>query len=93
MRRLLISLGLISSVLLGIPATSLAQNAVNQYPWCWELKAGGTRSCYYATWEQCHTEAFTRGGFCVQSPYYQPQAAVKQRAGVPPRHHRHLRLS
>lgn len=85
MRRLLISLGLVSSALLGTPATSLAQYAVSQYPWCWEVRGGGTRSCYYATWEQCHDEAFIRGGFCIPSPYYRPGAAVRLRG------HRHLR--
>lgn len=85
MRRLLISLGLVSSALLGTPAPSSAQYAVSQYPWCWEYKGGGPRSCYYATWEQCHEEAFIRGGFCVPSPYYRPRAAVRSRD------HRHLR--
>ena len=83
MRRLLISLGLVSSALLGTPATSSAQYAVSQYPWCWEYKGGGPRSCYYATWERCHLEAFYRGGFCIQSPYYRPPAAVRSRG------HRH----
>jgi hypothetical protein len=41
MCRLLISLGLVSSALLGTPATSSAQYAVSQYPWCWEYKGGG----------------------------------------------------
>ena len=85
MRRLLISVGLVSSALLGAPAASSAQYAVSQYPWCWEMRAGGTRSCYYATWEQCRDEAFIRGGFCVPSPYYRPRAAVRSRD------HRHLR--
>lgn len=85
MRRLLISLGLASSALLGTTATSLAQYAVSQYPWCWETRGGGTRSCYYPTWELCHDEAFIRGGFCIPNPYYRPQAAVRLRG------HRHLR--
>jgi hypothetical protein len=83
MRRLLISLGLVSLALLGTPATSSAQYAVSQYPWYWEYKGGGPRSCYYATWDQCHLEAFYRGGFCIQSPYYRPRPAVRARG------HRH----
>jgi Protein of unknown function (DUF3551) len=84
MNRLLTSLGLVFSALLGTPVTSLAQYAVSQYPWCWEIKAGGPRSCYYATWQQCQDEAFIRGGFCVPSPYYHPRDAVRLRD------HRHL---
>jgi hypothetical protein len=87
MRKFLISSGLVASVLLGTPATSLAQAAVSQYPWCFELGVGGARNCYYATWDQCHVEALTRGGFCVQSPYYHPPAAAP-RAQVSPRHRR-----
>jgi hypothetical protein len=83
MRRLLISLRLVCSASLGTPATSSAQYAVSQYPWCWEHKGGGARSCYYATWEQCNLEAFYRGGFCIPSPYYRQQPAVRSRG------HRH----
>jgi Protein of unknown function (DUF3551) len=78
MRRLLISLGLVSSALLGAPATSSAEDAHSKYAWCWE----GPRSCYYATWEDCQREIIGRGGFCIQSPYYHPQPAVRLR----PRH-------
>jgi Protein of unknown function (DUF3551) len=76
MCRLLISLGLVSSALLGTPATSSAEDAISKYPWCWE----GPRSCYYTTWEQCHREVLGRGGFCIQSPYYRPQSAVRSRS-------------
>jgi hypothetical protein len=93
MSKFLISLGLAASALLGLPATSLPQNAVSQYPWCWEYGIGGPQSCYYATWDQCHVEMVTRGGFCVQSPYYHPPGASAPRASVPARHHRHVQKS
>ena len=40
------------------------------YPWCLEYGIGGALSCYFSSYEQCWYEAYTRGGFCKQSPYY-----------------------
>jgi hypothetical protein len=57
------------------------------YPWCIQLSQGrgATRSCYYATWEQCYNDAFYRGGVCVPSLYYHPPAAQRSPG------HQHLR--
>jgi hypothetical protein len=87
MRKLSIFLVLVTAAVLVKPATSAAQGAVSQYPWCYERNFGGSRSCYYASYEQCQEEAFSRGGFCVRSPYYHPPAAGTPR--VRSRHHRH----
>jgi hypothetical protein len=85
MRGTMILLILVMAALLGRPTISTAQNAVSQYPWCLQ-RAAGPRSCYYASYEQCRDEALSRGGFCIQSPYYHGPAAG---AAVRPRHRRH----
>jgi len=90
MRRLLIWSAFAVAASFSTPTTSFAQTAISQYPWCWEMEVGGSRQCYFATWDLCHQEAFYRGGYCIQSPYYKPSpAAAVPRAAAPPRHRRH----
>ena len=70
MTRLSMSIVALVTALLVEDRTALAQSAYS-YPWCLERGIGGPRSCYYSSYEQCWNEAFTRGGFCKESPYYQ----------------------
>src|SRR5215470_11413105 len=71
---------LIASAALSCTAEgALAQAAALTYPWCGTN--GGGESCYYATLEQCRaTTAGGRGGRCIASPYYRPDAAVATRS-------------
>jgi hypothetical protein len=85
MTRLSISIFALATALLIADRSALAQQAVYRYPWCLERGIGGPRSCYYSSYEQCWQEAFTRGGFCTQSPYY--RGNQRQVPEVP----RHLR--
>jgi Protein of unknown function (DUF3551) len=88
MTRLSISILPLAAVLLVADRSAWAQQAVSRYPWCLERGIGGPRSCYYSSYEQCWQEAFTRGGFCTQSPYYRgnQDRLVGKEA---PRHRRH----
>ena len=85
--RLLISIVVLAAALLGAGRSVLAQSAYS-YPRCLERGIGGPRSCYYASYEQCRYEAFTRGGFCTQSPYYRRNQERLVGAEAP-RHRRH----
>jgi len=67
--RLLMSIFVLVTALLVADRSALAQSAYS-YPWCLERGIGGPLSCYYTSYEQCWNEAFTRGGFCKESPYY-----------------------
>ena len=69
MARLSISIFLLATALLVADWSALAQSAYS-YPWCLEYGINGPLSCYYKSYEQCYYEAFTRGGFCKESPYY-----------------------
>jgi Protein of unknown function (DUF3551) len=86
MARLMISIFALATALLVADRSALAQQAVSRYPWCLERGIGGPRSCYYSSYEQCWQEAFTRGGFCTQSPYYRGNQRQVPEA---PRHRRH----
>ncbi len=85
--RLLMSIFALVTALAVTDRSSFAQSAYS-YPWCLERGIGGPRSCYYSSYEQCRYEAFTRGGFCTQSPYYRgnQDRLVGTEA---PRHRRH----
>jgi hypothetical protein len=72
MTRPLISIFALAAALMVADRLALAQQAVSRYPWCLERGIGGPRSCYYSSYEKCWQEAFTRGGFCTESPYYLP---------------------
>jgi hypothetical protein len=78
---------LVATFLVAGRSVVLAQSAYS-YPWCLERGIGGPRSCYYASYEQCRYEAFTRGGFCTQSPYYRGNQDRLVGAEAP-RHRRH----
>jgi hypothetical protein len=89
MTRLMISIFALATALLVADRSALAQQAVSRYPWCLERGIGGPRSCYYSTYEQCWREAFTRGGFCTESPYFRPNQ--DRLVGNNVRHHRRQR--
>src|SRR6266404_4187522 len=78
--QLLMSIFVLVPALLVTDRSALAQSAYS-YPWCLERGIGGPRSCYYSSYEQCRYEAFTRGGFCTESPYYQKDQDRFVRAG------------
>lgn len=90
----ILALFLVSAVLLGETQVGHAQAAATSYPWCALYnggRAGGLRSCYYATWEQCMETLSGIGGLCVESPYYHAQAApLPHHADVRPHHRRHF---
>jgi hypothetical protein len=88
MTRLSISIFAVSTAVLVADRSALAQQAVSRYPWCLERGIGGPRSCYYSSFEQCWQEAFTRGGFCTESPYYLPNQD-RHVGGEAKRHRRH----
>jgi hypothetical protein len=88
MRLPIVSLALVAVALLGDTLPTAAQSAVSAYPWCLERGAAGPRSCYYSSYEQCRYEAFTNGGFCIQSPYYRGPAGSSGRSPGHPRRHR-----
>jgi hypothetical protein len=92
MRMPLTALLVIAAALLGETQLSNAQSPYS-YPWCaTDFGAGGARSCYYASWEQCMTTIFGIGGICVRSPYYHPQPTRPLHGELAkPRHHRHAR--
>jgi hypothetical protein len=70
MTRLWISIFALAAALMIVDRSALAEQSVSAYPWCLERGIGGPRSCYYSSYEECWQEAFTRGGFWTQSPYY-----------------------
>lgn len=88
MTRLSISILVLITALQAANRSALAQQSVSSYPWCLERGIGGPRSCYYASYEQCRYEAYTRGGFCTQSPYYRGNQD-RGVGGEAPRHRRH----
>jgi hypothetical protein len=84
MRTPIIALFVVAASLLGETQVSNAQSPYS-YPWCavyWGGRggAGGARSCYYTSWEQCMATIFSIGGYCIESPYYHSQPTL------PPRH-------
>lgn len=90
MRNSAIALFVVAVSLLGGTQVSSAQSPYS-YPWCavysGGLGLGGAMSCYYTSWEQCMTTMYAIGGYCVESPYYHPQAAPL-RHSLAKRHHR-----
>jgi hypothetical protein len=87
MTRLLAPIFVLVIALLAADRSALPQSAYS-YPWCLERGIGGPLSCYYSSYEQCWNEAFTRGGFCKESPYYR-QSQDRFGGKEPPRHRRH----
>jgi hypothetical protein len=67
---------LMAAALLEGPQAGHAQAAAHSYPWCGIYAApggpSGSRSCYYTSYQQCMATMFSEGGYCVRSPYYQP---------------------
>ena len=88
MTRLSISILTVATALAVSDRSALAQSAYS-YPWCLEYGINGPLSCYYKSYEQCYTHAFTSGGFCRESPYYRP--SHDRLAGTETRRHRRHR--
>jgi len=90
MTRLLISIFVLGGALVVAERSALAQSAYS-YPWCLEGGINGPLSCYYSSYKQCYSQAFTRGGFCKESPYYRgnPNRLVHKESPHRRRHHRH----
>jgi hypothetical protein len=95
-RKLIIALFFVAAAaLLGETQSSNAQSAYS-YPWCAIYFSGGnfgggSRSCYYTSWEQCMTTMSGIGGNCVQSPYYREQPTpLPHRANMKPHNRRHV---
>jgi Protein of unknown function (DUF3551) len=88
-----LTLFFIAAGMLGATQVARAQSA-HSYPWCavYQTKeSGGTRSCYFASYEQCMVTYSDHSAICVPSPYYHGQAAVAAVPAVRPRHHRRHR--
>jgi hypothetical protein len=79
-REILGPLALLVAVV-GAAPTSFAQTLTPyDYPWCAlypsDMGAGGARSCYYTSFQQCRETMSGIGGSCIRSPYYhEPQRA------------------
>jgi Protein of unknown function (DUF3551) len=82
------SVFLIAATLLCEIQAASAQSPTS-YPWCARYfdRRGGATSCYFTSKEQCMTAVSGLGGFCYESPYYEPAAPAKP--SVQPRRHRH----
>jgi Protein of unknown function (DUF3551) len=87
MRLLILSLVIANAALMSASEPASAQSAYS-YPWCARMGTrNGPTSCYYTSYQQCLTTLSGIGGYCFESPYYQPprarDKAVKARR---PRH-------
>ena len=90
MRSQMFSLVLVSAALMGATELASAQSPYS-YPWCARQggRQGGTTSCYFTSYQQCMTTISGIGGYCYQSPYYQPPLRARDKAANArrPRHH------
>jgi hypothetical protein len=85
MRLPIVSLALIGAALSGQIHTAAAQSAYS-YPICAVYPGkSDSRSCYYSSYAQCMATMSGIGGYCIDSPYYQPGAPPPRR---PSRRHR-----
>ena len=76
----IIVLFVVATALIGETQPSNAQS-VYSYPWCSLGDSKDSRSCYYASWEQCMTTMSGIGGNCIPSPYYHlPSTQLLRRA-------------
>ena len=88
MRLPILSLFLIAAALLGEIQAASAQSPTS-YPWCARYyRRGGATSCYFTSYAQCMTTVSGIGGYCFQSPYYNPPAAPAKATAHPRRHRR-----
>jgi hypothetical protein len=79
MRLPILCLVVAASALAAAGQTASAQSAYS-YPWCAKYfgKLEGT-SCYYKSYQQCMVTISGVGGYCYESPYYQPELATGAR--------------
>jgi hypothetical protein len=70
MRVVLAALTVVTVTGLMDPRPGYAQNA----PWCatYYERGGGTRTCGFASWQQCQASVSGVGGFCSPNPAFQP---------------------
>jgi hypothetical protein len=73
MTRLLISIFFLGVALVVAERPTLAQSAYS-YPWCLERGINGPLSCYYSSYEQCYSEAFTAGRILQGEPVLSRQS-------------------
>jgi uncharacterized protein DUF3551 len=89
MRLPILTLFLIAASLFGETQATSAQSAYS-YPWCavYQMKdSGGTKSCYYTSYQQCMLTYSDHSAYCVRSPYYLGPVAATPAARL--RHRRH----
>jgi hypothetical protein len=69
-----------TTVLFAGASSPASARSVYSYPWCakYYTRMGGT-SCYFTSYAQCQTTVSGIGGYCFQSPYYQPGRAAARR--------------
>jgi hypothetical protein len=80
MRFLILSLVVASAALMSAADPASAQSAYS-YPWCARMGSrNGPTSCYFTSREQCMTTLSGIGGYCYQSPYYQPPPRARDKA-------------
>jgi hypothetical protein len=75
-RRLAISIFALMTALLAADRSTLGQST-SSYPWCFHDAVSGARSCYFESYQQCFDEASAQGGYCRESPYYQPNKGTE----------------
>jgi hypothetical protein len=70
MRKMMATLMLAGTAVLGAADMSFAQSAYD-YPWC-ALRGSrsGGQSCYFTSYRQCMESLSGIGGSCIRSPYY-----------------------
>ena len=73
--------------LTGTSEPASAQSAYS-YPWCSQLPAAQSdaTTCYFSSYQQCMMTISGIGGYCYQSPYYHPSAAIRPVKSHRPRH-------
>jgi Protein of unknown function (DUF3551) len=80
MRLLMLSLVIANAALMSAADPASAQSPYS-YPWCARMGSrNGPTSCYFTSREQCMTTLSGIGGYCYESPYYQPPLRARDKA-------------
>jgi hypothetical protein len=80
MRLLILSLVVANAALMSAADPASAQSPYS-YPWCARMGTrNGPTSCYFTSREQCMTTLSGIGGYCYESPYYQPPLRARDKA-------------
>jgi Protein of unknown function (DUF3551) len=80
MRLLILSLVVANAALMSAADPASAQSPYS-YPWCGRMGTrNGPTSCYFTSREQCMTTLSGIGGYCYESPYYQPPLRARDKA-------------